>query len=239
MQKFNANTGLLAGRRSLLFTEAALAASGRHERAAKTLGQHLGRWSGVWEARRDAEDAITRGNARVAWCDFTLDRAVTSFANELLRDAGGKSSHKDFQAFFPEPPSEVIRLGLQAQIARCESLFVVASKRKLSARAAAALKSVRDAMTHGEQALATRREAYVRQAEAALDAQSWREGAEAARQGLYVQLQAWALENGENRSYADRFFPDGKARRASAAKAAPNRSAEGEEDLGEKAGENR
>lgn len=222
MQKFNAKTGLLAGRQSLLFTEAALAASGRHARAAKVVGQHLGRWSEVWQGRRDAEDAITRTNARVAWCDFMLDRAVAGFANELLRDVGGKSSHKDFREFFPEAPSEVIQMGLQSQIQRCESLLVVASKRKLSARAGAALKPLKDAITAGQDALAARRAAYVQQAEATLDAQTWRESTEAARQSLHVQLQSWALENGEPRSYADRFFPEGKPRRDARAKAAPS-----------------
>jgi hypothetical protein len=212
MRQLGVKTGLLAARQSVLFTEAALAASGVHERLARPVEQLLARWSTVWQARRDAEDAITRANARVSWADVRLDGAVMAFANELLRDAGGKSEDAVFRAYFPEAPSQVIKLGLEAQIERCESFAVVASKRKLGAGAAKALRAVDEAMRSGREALAARKTAYVQQAQAALDAQTWRESAEAVRQSVYVQLQSWALENREPRSYAENFFPSGHGR---------------------------
>jgi hypothetical protein len=207
MRKLTEKTGLLAARQSVLFTEAALIASGIHERQARPVGQLLVRWSTVWEARRNAEDAVTRANARVTWGNLRLDGATTRFANELLRDGGGKNDDPLFRAFFPEAPSDVVKLGLQNQIERCEGFAVVASKRKLSAGASKALRAVEESMREGREALAARKAAYVQQAQAALDAQSWRESAEAARQSIYVQLQSWALENREARSYAENFFP--------------------------------
>lgn len=216
MRKFDGKTGLESGRKSVLFTAAVLEASGRHERLAKALNQQLGRWSEVASARQAVEDEITRTNAQVAWCDYALDHSLKGFANELLRDAKGNNADKGFREFFPEPPSGVIRLGLEAEIARCEAIFVVASKRKLAKGAAHALEAVRVAVDEGRKAIAARRAAYIRQAEASLDAETWKESADAVRQSVYVQLQAWALENGEERGYADRFYPDTPVRRAKA-----------------------
>ena len=216
MRKFDEKTGLESGRRSVLFTAAALEASGRHERLAKALSQQLARWSEVDAARRAAEDRITRANAGVAWCDFALDHALKGFANELLRDVRGDASDKGFREFFPEAPSEVIRLGLEAEVARCEAIFVVAAKRKVTKGAVSALAMVRAAVEEGRKALAARRAAYAGQAEASLDVETWKESADAVRQSVHVQLQAWAIENGEDRSYADRFFPEAPTRRAKA-----------------------
>lgn len=221
MRRLTEKTGLLAARQSVLFTEAALIASGIHERLARPVGQLLGKWSGVWQARRDAEDAITRANARVTWGNLRLDGATTAFANELLRDVGGKSDDPLFRAFFPEPPNEVVKLGLESQIERCEGFAVVASKRKLTPGATRALRAVEDAMSSGREALAARKAAFVQQAQASLDAQTWRESAEAARQSLYVQLQGWALENREARSYAENFFPSSGVRSSSAVEEEP------------------
>ena len=173
MRRLTEKTGLLAARQSVLFTEAALIASGIHERLARPVGQLLGKWSGVWQARRDAEDAITRANARVTWGNLRLDGATTAFANELLRDVGGKSDDPLFRAFFPEPPNEVVKLGLESQIERCEGFAVVASKRKLTPGATRALRAVEDAMSSGREALAARKAAFVQQAQASLDAQTW------------------------------------------------------------------
>jgi hypothetical protein len=217
MKRLGEKSGLLAARQTVLFTEAALLASGRHERLARAVGQLLVKWSVAWQARRDAEDAITRANARVAWGDVRVDGAVTAFANELLRDVGGKSEDPLFRAFFPEAPSQVVRMGLEAEIARCEEFAVVASKRKLSPGAARALRALDDAMANGREALTARKAAYTQQAGAALDAHAWREAAEATRQSVYVQLQSWALENGEPRTYAEYFFPSSSSGRSSGA----------------------
>lgn len=212
MKRLGDKTGLLTARQSMLFTEAALLASGIHARMARPVGQLLAKWLEAWQARRDAEDAITRANARVTWGNLRLDGATNGFANELLRDVGGKADDPLFRAYFPEPPSQVVKMGLENQIARCEGFAVVASKRKLSPGATKALRAVEEAMDNGREALAARKAAYVQQAQAAMDVQTWRESAEAARQSIYVQLQSWALENRESRAYAENFFPSSGGR---------------------------
>lgn len=213
MRKIDAKTGLLAARRSVLFTVATLEASRRHERQAVALAVQLKGWSPVAEARRDAEDALTRAHAAVAWADYQLDRDVKGFGNELLRDAGGKRENRVFRAFFPEAPSEVVRLGLETEITRCERFALVATKHTLSERAAAALGAVQASMEAGRAALATRRAAFMRRAETSLDAVQWKEATQAARHSVHLQLQTWALEHNEDRAYADRFFMDPRASR--------------------------
>jgi len=220
MRKFDASTGLQTARRSVLFTKSALEASGRHDRLVVAVALQLTRWGPVAEARRAADDAVTLAHARVSWGDYLLDRGVQAFANELLRDAGGDRNNTLFREFFPEPPSEVVRMGLEAEITRCERFDVVAAKRTLSERASAALGVVVAAMETGREALKARRAAYLQQAETSLDAVSWKEATEAARQSVHLQLQTWALENGEDRSYAERFFFDPRPGKAKGAKAA-------------------
>ncbi len=219
MRKFDANTGLQTARRSVLFTKAALEASDRHERLVVAIALQLEGWTPVAEARRAADDAVTYAHARVSWGDYLLDRAVKGLANELLRDAGGNYDDKLFREFFPEPPSEVIRMGLESELNRCERFQLLATKRPLNERVSTALSAVTAAMETGRAALAARRAAFMQQAETSLDAVSWKEATEAVRQSVHLQLQAWALENGEERSYAERFFFDprpGKGKSATA-----------------------
>lgn len=227
MRRFSDAVGFVAARASTLFTLSALEASDEHDRLAKAVGLQLARWVAVDEARRGAEDGVTRCNARIAWCDYRLDRAVKRLGNEVLRDAGGDASNKLFKEMFPEPPSAVIKLGLEAEIARCEAFAPVVAKRKLSKAAAAAYADVLAAMDAGTRALAARRAAYAKSAEASLDVASWKEATDAARQSVYVQLQSWAIEHGEDRSYADRFFPENPRERKAPA-AGPDGKGEGD-----------
>jgi hypothetical protein len=155
---------------------------------------------------------VTKANARVAWCDYALDASVKRFANELLRDANGQYEDKTFRAFFPEPPHEVIRLGLENEIERCEAMIATSSKVKVSKRAGEALNSIRSAVAAGKQALQERKAAYANKASVWLDTIAWKEAMNSARVSVYVGLQAWAIEHGEDRTYADRFFPNGAKR---------------------------
>jgi len=231
MRKFDEDTGLNAARRAVLFTVSVLEASGRHARQAEALQRQLTGWNAVSTARRGAEDAVTLAHARVAWADFILDRAVQALANEALRDAKGNRADSTFRELFPEPPSEVVRMGLEAEIARCASFAVVASKRTLSPATTAALAAVQAAMTAGQAALAARRAAFVQRTEAALDAASWMQATEAARQSVFVQLQGWALEEGEDRAYAERFFA-ADARKSQGGGKAKVAAAEDDDDRG-------
>ncbi len=228
MREFDDKTSWEGARAEVLFTASVLEAAGAHERLLKALRQQLERWTAVETARRGADDAIVKANARVSWADHVLDLAVRGFANEVLRDAGGNAEHKQFKAYFPEPPNEIIRLGLESEVERCERFAAVRSKVTLSKTAAARLGAVDKAVVAGRSALAQRREAYTAQAQASLDVGNWKEATNGARVSAFVQLQAWALENENERSYADRFFPT-RATRKVASGATPKDDKTGDE----------
>ncbi len=212
MRRIEEKTGWESARADVLFTDAGLEAAAVHERLLRAIRARVERWAVIDAARRAAEDAVVRANARVAWVDLLLDRAVRGFSNELLRDVGGRADHKVFAAYFPEPPGEVIRLGLESEITRCEGFRVVRERVALSVAAGAKLDAVEAAMATGRVALEERRQAFAARAGASLDLTTWKEETNAVRESAYVQLRAWALENGEERGYADRFFPAGTAR---------------------------
>ena len=216
MREFSETMGFDAARDSTLYTASVLEASGVHEKAAKAMASQLTKWNAVALARSAAADSVTRANARVAWCDFALDKHVKRFANELLRDSNGKSDDTTFRAFFPEAPNEVIRLGLESEIEKCEAIIATAAKLKVSKSAGEALAAMKSAVAAGKKALADRKAAYAEQASVALDVAAWKQATNAARVSVHVQLQAWAVEHGEDRSYAERFFPEAPKRRAKA-----------------------
>lgn len=218
MREFDEKTGWEGGRAEVLYTFAVLEAAGSHDKLKRAITLQLDRWNTLEKARRAAEDGVVTANACVAWADHVLDNAVRGFANEVLHDVGGDATKRNFTAFFPEPPSEVIRMGLEAEVDRCERFAVVAEKVPLSKAATAKLAAVTAAMEAGKAALARRRDAYNAQAQASLDVASWKESANATRVSVFVQLQAWALEHEEERAYADRFFPVRTATRRKGAK---------------------
>jgi hypothetical protein len=125
----------------------------------------------------------------------------------------GDPKDKLFRAYFEEAPSEVVRLGLESEIARIEPMFATSQKVKLSKTAGVALEQVKVAVEAGRKALAERRAAFAEQAQVALDIDAWKDATDHARVSIHVQLQSWAVENGEDRGYAERFFPV-EARRA-------------------------
>lgn len=218
MRRFDDKTSWEGARSDVLFTLAALEASERHEKQLKAAQQQLTRWMPIEVARREAEDGITRANAKVSWCDYRLDRAVKRFANELLRDTEGERGDATFRRVFPEAPNEIIRLGLESEIERCETMFTVVAKLKLSKAATARFADVEAAMETGRGALTARRAAYTTQATVSIDIASWKQSTDAVRASIHVQLTAWALENNEDRDYADRFFPTSTAKRTKAKK---------------------
>lgn len=207
MREFDDKTSWDGGRGEVLYTVSVVDAAGTHEKLKRALLTQLDRWNAIEIVRRAAEDAVVGANARVAWADHVLDKTVRAFANELLHDVGGDATKRGFSSYFSEPPNEVIRMGLEAEIDRCEEFDVVAEKVPLSKASEAKLDAVREAIKTGKVALARRRDAYNAQAQASLDIASWKESANATRVSVYVQLQAWALEHDDERAYADRFFP--------------------------------
>lgn len=218
MREFDDKTSWEGGRGEVLYTGAVLEAAGAHDKLKRAITLQLERWNATEKERRAAEDGVVTANACVAWADHVLDKAVRAFANELLHDAGGDATKRAFTAYFPEAPNEVIRMGLEAEVERCERFGVVAEKVPLSKATAAKLATVNEAITAGKAALKRRRDAYNTQAQASLDVASWKESANATRVSVFVQLQAWALEHDEERVYADRFFPVRTAGRRKGAK---------------------
>jgi hypothetical protein len=212
MRKIEEKTGWEAARGEVLFSVVVLDAAGEHPKQLRAMRSQVDRWSVIDVERRAAEDAIVSSHAGVAWRDRVLDRAVQGFANELLRDAGGNKDDKTFRAYFPEAPNEVIRLGLESEIERCEAFDTVRKKFPLSKSAAAKLAAVDEALDAGRVAIKARRDAFAQRMGVSLDIATWKDAANAARESVYVQLRAWGLEHGEERGYADRFFPVGGSR---------------------------
>jgi hypothetical protein len=217
MRQIDEKTGWEASRADVLFTESVLGASEAHPKLLRAMRVQNERWTALDVERREAEDRVVRANARVSWLDLRLDGCVRVFANELLRDAGGNKDDKTFRAYFPEAPSEVIRLGLESEIERCERFDTVRERVTISKPAAAKLAAVDAAISEGKAALQGRRDAFAARTGVSLDVESWKEATNAARESVYLQLRTWALENGEERGYADRFFPLGNARSPRAA----------------------
>lgn len=222
MRTFTEHSSWEAVRADVAYTLSVLGAAGRHERLAKSVGQLFARWATVETARRSAEDGVAAAHARVAWCDFALDDAVRGFANELLRDAGGKTDAPLFRRYFPEAPSEVVKMGLEQEITRCEAFAVVAAKVKLSKTAAQRLDAVKSAMKDGGAALTARRAAFATQSQAWLDVATWKEDANAVRRSVRNQLEAWALAEGGPGDYAERFFPAAPAATKTRGKRTPD-----------------
>lgn len=212
MRQIDEKTGWEASRAEVLFTESVLAASEEHPKLLRAMRAQNERWTALDAVRRAAEDGVVRANARVSWLDLRLDGRVRAFANELLRDAGGNKDDKTFRAYFPEAPNEVIRLGLESEIERCERFQTVRERVALSKAAAAKLAAVEAAISEGKAALQGRRDAFAARTGVSLDVESWKDATNGARESVYLQLRTWALENGEERGYADRFFPLGNAR---------------------------
>jgi hypothetical protein len=218
MREFDDKTSWEGGRADVLYTVAVLEAADVHDKLKRAVALQLERWNTVEKTRRAADDAVVSANASVAWADHLLDGAVRAFANELLRDVGGDASRRSFAAFFPEAPNEIIRMGLEAEVERCERFAAVAAKVTLSKNAAAKLAAVNDAIALGRTALVRRRDAFTARAQAALDVASWKESSNATRNSVHVQLQTWAIEHEQERAYADRFFPTRTASRRKEAK---------------------
>lgn len=207
MRQFDDKTSWEGARAEILYTVSVLGASKRHDKILHAVKVHLDRWGPLEAQRREADDAIVMANAAVAWADHDLDAAVRAFANEVLHESGHNTSHRTYVSFFPEPPNEIIRLGLESEIARCERFDVVASRIELSKASAAKLAAVNVAIEAGKVALKKRRDAFMAQAQCSLDITSWKEAANNARVSCHLQLQAWGLDNNDERAYAERFFP--------------------------------
>lgn len=206
MQMFDEDTSWESARKSVRFTAARLAADPAHQKHEKTIRALLGEWGTIEQARRDADDGVVDANALVAYYGDRIDDTTGRFVRRLRNDFGG-DDNASFRKFFEENPSEVISLGLEAQITRSKDFFIVAEAVALTKDARTILDEIGATMKAGKAALDGRETATVGVAKVSLRVQTWKEKANAARRSLENILDAYATANGLPRDYAARFFP--------------------------------
>lgn len=209
---FADDTSWDTSRRDVRYTAATLEAVAAHEKQAQVARLLLTRWDETETVRQQAEDEEVASNALVALIDFLLDNAVAQLAQKL-RGEHGRDDAPGFRRYFPEAPSEVIRLGLESELARVKSFHIVATEHKPSSEVAAVLEEIKSLEARGQQALERREKAAISRARASLRIQAWKEEANSARRSVANQLEAHAIAQGLPADYADRFFPAAPARK--------------------------
>jgi hypothetical protein len=203
---FNENTAWEAARKDVRYTVSTLEAVGIHEKQAVAAKELLASWDTIEASRLAAEDELVAGNALVALVDAQLDDLVALLAQKL-RGELGRDDSPEFRRFFPEPPSEVIRLGLESELARVKRFAVVAGEIPPPEAAAPVLAAIQEMSARGQQALTRREEATTQRARVSLRIQTWKEQANAVRRSIANQLEAHAIAKKLPPGYADRFFP--------------------------------
>ena len=207
LRLFTEDTPWEQARKDVRYAVTSLDARHKHQQLVKPLATLLARWAAVDEERRAAEDELVDANAMVNAIDHELDEAVYRLVQRLLVELEDDSSHPTFRAYFPEPPTEVIRLGLESEIVRTKQLFTVAEERGASPAVRAILKQIGELQRRGETALRARVDAFVALSRADLHVQDWKESANAARKSVANVLEGYALKNHLPRGYSEHFFP--------------------------------
>lgn len=207
LRLFTEDTSWEQARKDVRYTVKSLETRYRHQPLVKALATLLARWASVEEERRAAEDALVDANAVVSALDEELDEAVFRLVTRLLVEVSNDTSHPTFRAYFPEPPSEVIRLGLESEIIRTRELFAVAEEHHASPELRAILAAIGELNRRGENALRERERAFVAVSRADLHVQDWKESANAARRSVANVLEAYALKHRQLRGYSAGFFP--------------------------------
>lgn len=206
MRMFNDNTAWEAARKDVRYTVSTLEAVGIHEKQAAAAKELLVSWDTIEASRLAAEDDLVAGNALVALRDTQLDDLVLLLAQKL-RGELGRDDTPEFRRFFPEPPSEVIRLGLESELVRVKRFAVVAGEVPPPEAAVPVLATIQETITQGQQALTRREDATTQRARVSLRIQTWKENANAVRRSIANQLEAHAITSKLPSDYADRFFP--------------------------------
>ncbi|MFO0602741.1 MAG: hypothetical protein U0324_06175 [Polyangiales bacterium] len=214
MLMFTQGTGWDAMRADVGHTLATMRAAGEHEGLQAPLAGLLARWTVIEGERAAAADRVTEGNAAVAWGAAALGRAVGRFAVQLLAACDNDRSSLTFQAYFPERPSEVQGLALEAMVARVGRWADVRKKCPVEGAALAALADVDGLVARGADALALRERATAALASVSLDMKAWREEANDARRHAEVALDRHAAAQARPRLQR-RLLPAGEARRRS------------------------
>ena len=220
MRLFDESSGWDSMRKDLRFTASALAADDEHATLTRALRALLTRWSTLDAERLAAEDALVDANAVIATVDARLDRLVVRLSAVILAETGGRRDAALYKAFFPEAPTEVVRLGLESEITRTQAFFTVAQERSVSRAVRAVLTEVEAVHTAGRTALAARESATEVVARVSLRRTTWREDANRARRSVESALAQFATANELPRDYPDAFFASAPATRTKTVKTA-------------------
>jgi len=210
MKSFTLDTGWDTARADLRYTIATTRAAGEHDEVRAPLAHLLGRWTMIEGQRVVAEDAVADAGAAVAWVTGALERAVGRFAVQLAAVCDNDRSRLIFQAYFPERPSAVRDLALEAMVERVAKWGDVQAKFPLAGAAAGALTEVERLVTRGDDALDERERATAALAGVSLDMKAWREEANLARRAAEVALDQHATDKRLDRAYSADFFPKPK-----------------------------
>ena len=194
----------------LLFTEAMLVASAAHAEIAKPLGAHLKQWDEVDAEGTQADRVVVRANARVAWINVDLDGRTTRYGQQLLLDCNSDRGHATFKRFFAAPPNELVRLGLENQLAAMAKFPTLAEEIALPKASAASLKTVVALFEPGDQAVEARGAATLATTRVSIKQAAWRDEANNRRRAVKTALDDHANKHGLPASYADDFFPTQK-----------------------------
>jgi hypothetical protein len=207
LRLFADDTSWEQARKDVRYTAKSLEVRQKHEPLVRPMVALLAKWAAIEDERRAAEDALVDATAACAALDEELDEAVFRLVSRLLEEVGHDASHPTFRAYFPEPPSEIIRLGLESEIARTKDLFAVAEEQHASPEVGAILEGIAGLQRRGEEALQGREHAFVALSRADLHASDWKESANAARRSVAHVLEGFALKNHLPRGYGEGFFP--------------------------------
>lgn len=218
---FNDETPWEQARKDLRSTASTVAAEKDHAALAKPLRGLLTEWGTIDQERRDADDAMIDANALIRRVDTKLDRAVEKLASRLLFEGDQDRTKPGFAKYFPEPPSDVIRLGLESQIARAKKFDEVANELGASKPVRASLAVIDDLCKEGADVLKMREEVAMGQARVSLRISAWKESANAARRSVENALDAYAIAKGLPRDYSDEFFPPARLSKKAKPKKAP------------------
>lgn len=211
MRLYASNDGLDSMRTDARQTRSMLMASKIHVALTKPIDRLLDRWTALDALQRDAADAVTDAHALVAWLDVRLDGATRRLVGQLLADAGNNRDHRIFTAFFPEAPSETIRLALESQLDASGHFPAAAEEVGASKAVLAVLKEIAAIEVEGRAALKKREDAVLAAASVSLKVDTWRDDANGVRRGVETALDDHANKSGLNREYASRFFATPRA----------------------------
>ncbi len=221
LRMFTDETGWESSRKDVRFTNTGVRLVLAHAALVKPLAMLLADWLVIDQARREADDALVDCHAGVATWNVCLDSWVGKLSSRLLYECGDKPTSTTFQRYFPEVPSEVIRMGLETEIERANNFHDVAKELGASKEVTSILTEIATAQASGKTVIETRKEAAAAVGRVSLRMHIWKENANQARRGIEAALETYGVANGLERGYADNFFPAPKKAKKSSKKTAP------------------